>query len=33
MRKPLVLLTLALPALTASPLLAYLELRWPPAVG
>jgi len=32
MRKPLVLLTLALPALTASPLLAYLELRWPPAV-
>jgi outer membrane protein W len=32
MRKPLVLLTLALPALTASPLLANLELRWPPAV-
>ena len=32
MRKPLVLLTLALPALTASPLFANLELRWPPGV-
>jgi outer membrane protein W len=33
MRKPtLVLLTLALPALTAAPLLANLELRWPPGV-
>jgi len=33
MRKPtLVLLALALPALTASPLLANLELRWPPGV-
>jgi len=33
MRKPtLVVLALALPALTASPLLANLELRWPPGV-
>ncbi len=32
MRKPTLVLTLALSALTASPLYANLELRWPPGV-
>jgi outer membrane protein W len=32
MRKPTLLLTLALPALTASPALAYVTFTWPPPV-